>query len=126
MPARLPGSPPRVGNDLGRSRPVEFGVGSGWDLPLIAAVGLSGIILLFLFVTSTIRILVKTSSVATMSCHRSKNPGTPTFNASSTALEVANHANFTGKHAVVTGGNSGLGLETVRGLYAAGADGTLT
>ncbi len=76
--------------------------------------------------TTTIRIHSHGGVTVPMSCYRAKSEGAPSFSASSTALEVAEHANFTGKHAVVTGGNSGIGLETVRALYAAGAEGTLT
>src|ERR1700761_1106174 len=43
------------------------------------------------------------------------------FNAQSTAAEVAAGHDLNGKIAIVTGGNSGLGLETVKILAAAGA-----
>ena len=43
------------------------------------------------------------------------------FGAASTAAEVIAGRNLTGKTAVVTGGYSGIGLETVRSLRSAGA-----
>ncbi|TDW47808.1 NADP-dependent 3-hydroxy acid dehydrogenase YdfG [Flavobacterium sp. 270] len=43
------------------------------------------------------------------------------FNAASTTMEVIKGIDLTGKTAIVTGGNTGLGLETVKTLSAAGA-----
>ncbi len=43
------------------------------------------------------------------------------FNAESDALDVVSGIDLTGKNAVVTGGASGLGVETVRALASAGA-----
>lgn len=47
------------------------------------------------------------------------------FRAKSTAQEVAQGIDLSGKHAVVTGGYSGIGLETVRALASAGAQVTV-
>ncbi|GAA1282981.1 oxidoreductase [Planotetraspora silvatica] len=50
---------------------------------------------------------------------------TTPFNAESTAAEVIAGVDLTGKRAVVTGGTSGIGLETARALASAGAQVTL-
>ena len=50
---------------------------------------------------------------------------TTPFNAESTAAEVIAGVDLTGKRAVVTGGASGIGLETARALAGAGAQVTL-
>ncbi|ROS61034.1 NAD(P)-dependent dehydrogenase (short-subunit alcohol dehydrogenase family) [Frigoribacterium sp. PhB160] len=50
---------------------------------------------------------------------------TTPFSAASTAAEVVDGLDLSGRRMVVTGGGSGLGLETSRALAAAGADVTL-
>lgn len=50
-----------------------------------------------------------------------QTPTGSTFHARSTGLEVLEHVDVSGKTAIVTGGYSGLGLETVRALCAKGA-----
>ncbi|WP_394618578.1 SDR family NAD(P)-dependent oxidoreductase [Lentzea sp. JNUCC 0626] len=47
------------------------------------------------------------------------------FTAASTTDDVLKGIDLTGKHAIVTGGNAGLGLETTRALSAAGASVTI-
>ncbi|WP_434445232.1 SDR family NAD(P)-dependent oxidoreductase [Lentzea sp. E54] len=47
------------------------------------------------------------------------------FDSETTALEVANVADLAGRRAVVTGGASGIGVETVRALAVAGAEVTI-
>src|SRR5262245_58879953 len=50
---------------------------------------------------------------------------TTSFGAESTAAEVIEGIDLTGKRAIVTGGASGIGVETARALASAGADVTL-
>src|SRR5580692_611251 len=50
---------------------------------------------------------------------------TTPFNFESTAMEVVEGVDLSGRKAVVTGGASGIGLETARALAHAGADVTL-
>jgi NAD(P)-dependent dehydrogenase (short-subunit alcohol dehydrogenase family) len=50
---------------------------------------------------------------------------TTPFDATSTAAEVAAGVDLTGRRAIVTGGASGIGIETARTLAAAGAEVTL-
>ncbi len=47
------------------------------------------------------------------------------FGFETTALEVAETADLTGRRAIVTGGASGIGVETVRALASAGAEVTI-
>src|SRR4051812_44921907 len=51
---------------------------------------------------------------------------TTPFGYDSTAAEVIAGVDLTGRRAVVTGGASGIGVETVRALAQAGAEVTLT
>ena len=50
---------------------------------------------------------------------------TTPFSFHSTASEIIEGINFTGKRAIVTGGASGIGIETARALAGAGASVTL-
>ncbi|GAA4206102.1 SDR family NAD(P)-dependent oxidoreductase [Actinocatenispora rupis] len=52
-------------------------------------------------------------------------PITTPFGAASTAAEVVAGIDLTGRRAVVTGGASGIGIETARALASAGADVTI-
>src|SRR5215469_13308651 len=55
----------------------------------------------------------------------SVRPMTP-FGATTTAMEVVAGVDLRGKRAIVTGSDSGIGVETARALAQAGADITLT
>src|SRR5260370_13158827 len=50
---------------------------------------------------------------------------TPPFSFHSTASEIIEGINLTGRRAIVTGGASGIGIETARALARAGASVTL-
>src|SRR5256885_2442761 len=50
---------------------------------------------------------------------------TPPFGFDSTAAEVVEGIDLSGKRAIVTGGSSGIGVETARALASAGAEVTL-
>ncbi len=52
-------------------------------------------------------------------------PITTPFTAESTAAEVVDGLDLTGRRTVVTGGASGIGIETARALAGAGAEVTL-
>jgi NAD(P)-dependent dehydrogenase (short-subunit alcohol dehydrogenase family) len=52
-------------------------------------------------------------------------PITTPFNAESTAAEVVDGIDLTGRRVIVTGGASGIGIETARALASAGAEVTL-
>ncbi|MET9496958.1 SDR family NAD(P)-dependent oxidoreductase [Streptomyces sp. NPDC006552] len=54
-----------------------------------------------------------------------KRPITTPFDAQSTASDVVAGVDLTGKHAMVTGGGGGLGLETACALASAGAEVTI-
>ena len=57
-----------------------------------------------------------------LSAHRTEQKPLPSgFGPTTTAAEVASGVDLAGKVAVVTGGSSGIGLETARVLSAAGA-----
>src|SRR5580704_2011528 len=47
------------------------------------------------------------------------------FGAQSTAAEVIDGIDLSGRHAIVTGASSGIGVETARALAGAGAEVTL-
>jgi NAD(P)-dependent dehydrogenase (short-subunit alcohol dehydrogenase family) len=51
---------------------------------------------------------------------------TTPFGSTSTAMEVIDGVDLSGKRAVVTGGSSGIGIHTARALAAAGAEVTIT
>jgi NAD(P)-dependent dehydrogenase (short-subunit alcohol dehydrogenase family) len=51
---------------------------------------------------------------------------TTPFSRTSTAREVLDGVDLTGRRAIVTGGSSGIGVETARGLALAGAEVTIT
>jgi NAD(P)-dependent dehydrogenase (short-subunit alcohol dehydrogenase family) len=53
------------------------------------------------------------------------NPVTTSFGAQSTAAEVIEGVDLTGRRAIVTGGASGIGIETARALAGAGGEVTL-
>src|SRR4051794_33314668 len=60
----------------------------------------------------------------TTSSNASSRVSTP-FGATSTAREVVADVDLSGRRVVVTGGASGIGIETVRALAGAGAEGTI-
>ncbi|WP_030488862.1 SDR family NAD(P)-dependent oxidoreductase [Micromonospora chokoriensis] len=53
------------------------------------------------------------------------NPITTSFAHNSTAMEVIQGVDLVGRRAIVTGGSSGIGVETARALASAGAEVTL-
>jgi len=66
------------------------------------------------------------SKVSVFTRDRSLVPITSQFGYHSTALEVVGGVDLTGRNAFVTGGGSGIGVETVRALATAGAHVSVT
>ncbi|KIF74429.1 oxidoreductase, partial [Streptomyces sp. 150FB] len=60
-----------------------------------------------------------------MTDHRTSDRITTPFGPHSTAADVLAGVDLGGKRAVVTGGTSGIGIETARALASAGAEVTL-
>ncbi|RAJ19748.1 SDR family NAD(P)-dependent oxidoreductase [Pedobacter cryoconitis] len=64
---------------------------------------------------------MESKNISATKSSTAQNPIQSGFNAASTAQDVIKEIDLSGKTAIVTGGYSGIGLETVRILSTAGA-----